>query len=996
MTRPRGGPRPSWTVPLAARPAPAAATWTWLLLLVLVTALAIHAARSRIDQDWATLAIDLPWAGLALALVGLVARPLQAWPRRPAWQPAPRATRAAWIVALVLGALALAAVLAPAFSLTGRTGLTVRPARTWGVADPTLPAVAGVAPAALAEVPAGAAPFLVATGWLYAPAAGHYGVSARPPGPVTLRIDESPVVVVPPAPEVEPVIGVDRGTYRESTVYLARGFHRLDVWYSAGSPPRPRWRLPYAEDALRLLPVHHLLGADATPGDRLIHARALTARRWGVLGLAILGLAGLARAAAWLAPWIAGPRGAGLTAAGHAALALIFFALTETSLLFWPGQVDALRPILLVVIPAAGLFGVVFGRPRAASLQLAGGDSLAGAAGAATRATRDVRHRHGTGLALLALLVIQVALVVRFLVFVDGRLPLPGDHSSFLYRYHVLLHALPRLRAYDPWWNAGTADASAALSGAAGTLALFWPLLWLGPLERIYPAIVALVGAGVVPWCLFAATRLLGGSALAALLAGILALAPDETHFWWFMAHGTLPAAISAALASLTIALAWRVLVRHDPRRWLALALVASLTVGLFWALFALMVGPALLVGALVHWRRLGRRELGLVLGIAALLFVAHAHWLVGIAGAVRAPYTASGPIGDIPWAHFLSMGLRTIPIDPSPLALVLGGAGTFLLPRPLRVPYASFVASLLLTATVLRPLFPRLELERFFVPLALALIPPAAWLGARFLRAAPRRGTPTAAVLGLLVLALLVVHVDGVWRQYSGHTRRGTSQMEFESEETRRLVAWLRTVPSNDARTLLWGELAGPGRLAGGYAAFLQPLSGRPLVGNHQNFKVVDLDVWTLLKTGDIREALELFNVRHAIVRADLQEIHNRLQAAPGVTLREQLPGRFLVYEMPVVPGYLIGARGTVAFDYDRLDVRLDEPVSSPPVTLRFRWAPGLVSEPPVRLEPVEVRPGIRFIRVHPAGVRAFRIGYVACCWWHPAEWWARWRSRS
>ena len=241
----------------------------------------------------------------------------------------------------------------------------------------------------------------------------------------------------------------------------------------------------------------------------------------------------------------------------------------------------------------------------------------------------------------------------------------------------MLLHTLPRLRSYDPWWNAGTADPSAALSGAASTLALFWPVLWLGPLERVYPAIVALVSAGLVPWCLFAATRLLGGSALAAFLAGILALAPDETYFFWFMAHGTLPAAISAALATLTIALAWRVFVRHDRRWWLALVLAWSLAIGLFWALFALMVGPALLVGALVHWRRLRRRELGLGLGIAAALFVVHAHWLVGIAGAVRAPYTASGPIGGIPWAHFLWISLATIPRDPSPLALVLGGAGS-------------------------------------------------------------------------------------------------------------------------------------------------------------------------------------------------------------------------------------------------------------------------------------------------------------------------------
>jgi hypothetical protein len=172
------------SVPPAARAAPATVTWTWLLLLVLVLALTIHAARSRIDQDWAMLTIDLPWAGRALALVGLVARPLRAWHRRASWEPVPRATRAAWITALIIGTIAFAAVVALAFRMTGCTGLTVRAVRIWGVVDSTPPARIGVEPSALDRVPAGAAPFLVASGWLYAPSAGHYGVTVRPPGPV--------------------------------------------------------------------------------------------------------------------------------------------------------------------------------------------------------------------------------------------------------------------------------------------------------------------------------------------------------------------------------------------------------------------------------------------------------------------------------------------------------------------------------------------------------------------------------------------------------------------------------------------------------------------------------------------------------------------------------------------------------------------------------------------------------------------------------------------
>jgi hypothetical protein len=130
--------------------------------------------------------------------------------------------------------------------------------------------------------------------------------------------------------------------------------------------------------------------------------------------------------------------------------------------------VDALRPVLLVAIPAAILAGLVFARTRDPARQPA-----AGRPPGRPFTTVPLDGRSRTRPARVVLLAIQVVLVVRFLVFVDGRLPLPGDHSPFLYRYHVLLHALPRLRAYDPWWNAGTADASAALSGAASTLALF-------------------------------------------------------------------------------------------------------------------------------------------------------------------------------------------------------------------------------------------------------------------------------------------------------------------------------------------------------------------------------------------------------------------------------------------------------------------------------------------------------------------------------------------
>jgi hypothetical protein len=80
-------------------------------------------------------------------------------------------------------------------------------------------------------------------------------------------------------------------------------------------------------------------------------------------------------------------------------------------------------------------------------------------------------------------------------------------------------------------------------------------------------------------------------------------------------------------------------------------------------------------------------------------------------------------------------------------------------------------------------------------------------------------------------------------------------------------------------------------------------------------------------------------------------------------------------VYETNVRPGYLLGAAGTVTFDYNVVRVRLDGPAES--VVLKFRWARGLFTVPPVRLEPVVVGPETQFIRAYPGPVTRFEIRF-------------------
>ena len=180
--------------------------------------------------------------------------------------------------------------------------------------------------------------------------------------------------------------------------------------------------------------------ADATLRELALRAAAMAGRRIGVLGIAGILLWLLAVALRRVSERLLGWAPARIDCAGGAGLAVLFLALTATPLLIWPEQRPQIAPLLLVACVPGTLVIAIGGFLRAR-----------------WRARVSGPIRVGVWASILArvwppltLLLVQGVLVDRFLAFVDGRLPLPGDHSSFLYRYHVLLHTLPRLRGYDP------------------------------------------------------------------------------------------------------------------------------------------------------------------------------------------------------------------------------------------------------------------------------------------------------------------------------------------------------------------------------------------------------------------------------------------------------------------------------------------------------------------------------------------------------------------
>ena len=149
----------------------------------------------------------------------------------------------------------------------------------------------------------------------------------------------------------------------------------------------------------------------------------------------------------------------------------------------------------------------------------------------------------------------------RFVDAVAGRLITSADHGAFIYRYRALARTFPRLISYDPWWNAGMVDESTAITGAALIHLLTWPLTRILPLETAYQWFIPLVAVVTIPWALYAATRLLGFSRLAGVVAALLAMVPADSYFTWLLTYGTLGALVTASLVPLTFVLAWRIFV---------------------------------------------------------------------------------------------------------------------------------------------------------------------------------------------------------------------------------------------------------------------------------------------------------------------------------------------------------------------------------------------------------------------------------------------------
>ena len=238
-----------------------------------------------------------------------------------------------------------------------------------------------------------------------------------------------------------------------------------------------------------------------------------------------------------------------------------------------------------------------------------------------------------------------------------------------------------------------------------------------------------------------------------------------------------------------------------------------------------------------------------------------------------------------------------------------------------------------------------------------------------------------------LIVAVAVLVFVREAEREIFGSPdigRYGVAPPEVRAEGalSQDLVAFLRQNTDRSARVFVELSLArvhDGAHMAGRYAL----AADRELIGGP--YPYMDFasawDNFAFGKSygehtpGGLAVLLDAYNVRWMICHS--AECRAAMTALPGV-IELAVIGPLVAYGRASSPGFVVQGQAITASCVNRIEFTA---ASGTPLVLRYHWAPGLVSLPSGRVEPVELVPGARpFIAIHdPPAKFSLRIGVGA-----------------
>lgn len=568
------------------------------------------------------------------------------------------------------------------------------------------------------------------------------------------------------------------------------------------------------------------------------------------------------------------------------------------------------------------------------------------------------------------LLIAAQAYLAWVLISTTGGHPLyRDDHPSFLYRLWLIKESFPRIFFYNPFWNGGYIGTELVATGSLALGYLAMPFTAIFGIENVYTPILVVIFIGAIPWITYLTIRSLGVDRLPAYLAAFLSLGTNRYFFLNFLTFGTTPSLLISFLVVTVWALLYAAvkLGRIGPGRWLAL--VISLNLMIFWPPSILILSPVGL-SLLASAGSFNGRKLAFIITAAFFLTLINGWWLYryvthpNLVGFITHEITETVPFQLSRVFTSLSGMLK----QTNPLILAAGFLGLIIPGRKSEYRWLLPPAAVYLLAMAIGQQYkPQIQLHRMIIPLSFFLLVPAALIMEQTMS---RRDLPSFLARGgaAAMIIMTVMSVGGLFQN------RGTETFWTMSKDMRNLVSWIRENVPPEGRIFFAGSTVhGYG---GGHVAYLQALTGRSMIaGDYYHFdpSLRDYNPVPAHFRGSVKknvDYLKLMGVTHVVSYhrpwKDIMSRRKRFRFGGAFGAKE-------IYSTGVAPGLFYTGEGEIEMSINRIKVDLDGPREE--IVLRFLWNDDLRADPPVKLVPVEVAPGVTFIGVRPGGATSFSL---------------------
>ncbi len=574
----------------------------------------------------------------------------------------------------------------------------------------------------------------------------------------------------------------------------------------------------------------------------------------------------------------------------------------------------------------------------------------------------------------MCLIIFQFALAIGFMHWVDHGILVHDDHGDTLYGLHILEQAFPGIVNYNPFWNAGALEWEPIRHGTLNLFFITRPLRLFFSLPEAYSLIIPLIFIFGLPWLIYYSLGLMQFSPLARLMGVMMAFLPHLQYAYW-MQVGCMPSVLSSALFPVIVLIAVRLFLMEKPQWRHLILLVTFLSLALMWMPFVFMLTlPGLILLLLFQKKFRGKRLLFVFLALLSLALLNYP-WIYSFFKHYHVQdFTArSFSLGRTLTLRIFYKPLLVFFQHITPLILIPGIIGIFLLNPPLRTVILVCLLNLVLMITLMDSLFKGYELFRMDVPLSFLLLIPAVGAFDRMLS----RRSPGKLVIGLLV-ALILFQGGGTLQFYS--QRIENRRIHKAGPHILALANWLNGHTTNAGRILIAGHIV---HNFGGHAAFMQFLSKRPLVADFYYDMANPLDITLtnslrskpLPESGVFQKALSLYNISTivALNAPEHKEWGAFLSSRPFLREIKALEG-FRIYTTESTPSYFLKGSGRVEFYYNKL---LVTPFQAGPMILKFHYFPGLKSPEGVTIKPFPISPGVNFIELNVKDLRTIALTF-------------------